>query len=193
MRVAVFASGRGSNLQALIIAQQRGRLETEIVAVASDRRRAGALQIASDAGIATVVLSQRDFDNRLAFDLEMFARVAAHRPDLIVLAGYMRIVDPAALATWSGPIINIHPSLLPKYPGLHTHERAITAGDVEHGASVHSVTAELDGGPVIAQTRLAIRPDDTPDSLAARLLPLEHELLIDVVCRLASAHIRSGD
>ena len=187
MRVAVFASGRGSNLQALIAAQQSGRLNGEIVVVASDRRRAGALQIAADAGIETVVLSQRDFDSRLAFDLALFKRVAEFQPDLIVLAGYMRIVDPAALIAWKGQIINIHPSLLPKYPGLDTHQRAIAAGDAEHGASVHYVTAELDGGPVIAQTRLSIHSTDTPETLAARLLPLEHQLLVDVVARLAKS------
>ena len=188
MRIAVLASGRGSNLKALIDAQCSGRLGAEIVVVASDKRRAGALQIAAEAGIETVVLSPRDFESRAAFDLALFARVAEYQPDLIVLAGYMRIVDPAALVAWQGRIINIHPSLLPKYPGLDTHQRAINAGDAEHGASVHYVTAELDGGPVIAQTRLAIQIDDTPESLAERLLPLEHELLVSTVAKLAGAH-----
>ncbi len=182
----MLASGRGSNLQALIDAQRSGRINVEIVVVASDKRRAGALQIAAEARIATVVLSPRDFESRAAFDLALFARVAEHQPDLMVLAGYMRIVDPAALVAWQGRIINIHPSLLPKYPGLDTHQRAINAGDTEHGASVHYVTAELDGGPVIAQTRLPIQTDDTPETLAARLLPLEHALLVSTVARLAA-------
>ena len=188
IRIAVLASGRGSNLKALIDAQGSGWIDAEIVVVASDKRRAGALQIAADAGIQTVVLSPRDFDSRKEFDLALFARVAEFQPDLIVLAGYMRIVDPAALAAWQGRIINIHPSLLPKYPGLDTHQRAIDSGDAEHGASVHYVTAELDGGPVIAQTRLPIESGDTPETLAARLLPLEHELLVSMVAKLAANH-----
>lgn len=186
MRVAVFASGRGSNLKALIDAQREGGLGAEVVVVASDKRRAGALQIAAEAGIDTVALSPRDFDSRRAFDLALFARVAGYQPDLIVLAGYMRIVDPAALVAWTGRIINIHPSLLPKYPGLDTHQRAIAAGDAEHGASVHYVTAELDAGPVIAQTRLSIHPTDTPETLAARLLPMEHQLLVTAVASIAA-------
>ena len=187
MRIAVLASGRGSNLKALIDAQRSGRLNAEIVVVASDKRRAGALQIAADAGIKTIALSPRDFDSRVAFDLALFARVAEYQPDLIVLAGYMRIVDRAALVAWPDRIINIHPSLLPKYPGLDTHQRAIDAGDAEHGASVHVVTADLDGGPVIAQTRLSIHSSDTPETLAARLLPLEHELLVSAVVKLAAS------
>lgn len=186
MRLAVLASGRGSNLKALVDAQRDGRLDAEVVVVASDKRRAGALQIATKAGIDTIALAPRDFESRVAFDLDLFSRVAEYKPDLIVLAGYMRIVDPAALAAWQGRIINIHPSLLPKYPGVDTHQRAIAAGDVDHGASVHYVTAEIDGGPVIAQTRLPIQPDDTPETLATRLLPLEHELLISTVAKLAA-------
>ena len=188
MRIAVLASGRGSNLQALIDAQRSHRINAEIVVVASDRHRAVALQIAAEARIDTVVLSPRDFDSRVAFDLALFARVAEYHPDLIVLAGYMRIVDPAALVAWQGRIINIHPSLLPKYPGLDTHQRAIDANDLEHGTSVHYVTAELDGGPVIAQTRLVIQANDTPETLAARLLPMEHELLVSTVAKLATVH-----
>ena len=186
MRIAVLASGRGSNLKALVDAQREGRLGAEVVVVASDKRRAGALQIAAEAGIDTVALSPRDFDSRRAFDLALFARVAGYQPDLIVLAGYMRIVDPAALVAWTGRIINIHPSLLPKYPGLDTHQRAIAAGDAEHGASVHYVTAELDAGKVIAQTRLSIHPTDTPETLAARLLPMEHQLLVTAVASIAA-------
>lgn len=185
MRIAVLASGRGSNLKALIDAQSCGRINTEIVVVASDKRHASALRIAAEAGIATILLSPRDFESRVAFDLALFARVGEYKPDLIVLAGYMRIVDPAALVAWQGRIINVHPSLLPKYPGLDTHQRAIDAGDSEHGASVHYVTAELDGGPVIAQTRMPIQAGETVESVAARLLPLEHELLVGTVAKLA--------
>lgn len=182
LRVAVLASGRGSNLQALIDAQREGRLgAAHIVVVGSDRRKAGALQIAHAADIATVVVDPRDYADRASFDLALFARIGEHQPDLIVLAGFMRILDPAAFAPWLGRLINIHPSLLPKYPGLHTHRRAINAGDAEHGATVHHVTAELDDGPPIAQARLPILAGDTPETLAARLLPLEHALLVRCV------------
>lgn len=189
LRVAVLASGRGSNLQALLDAQRDGRLAgAEIVVVGSDRGKAGALQIAERAGIPRELLKPRDYADRAAFDQALFARIAAHHPDLIVLAGFMRIIDPTAFAPWIGRMINIHPSLLPKYPGLHTHQRALDAGDREHGATVHHVTAELDGGPVIAQTRLSIQPGDSAESLAERLLPLEHALLVDCVRNLADGY-----
>lgn len=180
-RVAVLVSGRGSNLAALLEAVERGRLAAQIVGVFSDRPQAPALELARAAGIATHALRPRDFPDRLAFDRALFARVAEAAPDLIVLAGFMRILDPRAFAPWLGRIINIHPSLLPKYPGLDTHRRALQAGDAEHGASVHFVSAELDGGPVIARTALAVRRDDTAESLARRLLPLEHRLLVETV------------
>ena len=122
-----------------------------------------------------------------------FAQVTAWKPDLIVLAGYMRILTAAAITPWLGRIINIHPSLLPKYPGLHTHKRALRAGDSTHGASVHFVTAELDGGPVIAQARVDVQTGDTPEPLAARLLPHEHRLLVACVRALASRELRWSD
>lgn len=192
LRVAVLASGRGSNLQALLDARAAGRLPIEIVLVASDRSDALALRRAEAAGIATLALRPKAWPSRAEFDRELFARVAAHAPDLIVLAGYMRVIDGAALAPWHGRIVNIHPSLLPKYRGLHTHQRALEAGDHEHGASVHFVTAELDGGPVIAQARIDIRPGDTEDSLAARLLEQEHPLLVATVGLIAAGRLRLG-
>ena len=189
LRVAVLASGRGSNLQALIEAQQDGRLPIELVLVASDKAQALALRRAEAAGIATLALDPRAYAERAAFDAELFARIAAFSPALIVLAGFMRILDPLALAPWAGRIINIHPSLLPKYRGLHTHRRALEAGDPIHGASVHFVSAELDGGPVIAQATIPLLADDTPDALAERLLAKEHALLVASIGLIADGRI----
>lgn len=185
MRIAVLASGRGSNLQALIDARTRGELPIDIVVVASDRTRCAALKRASDAGIATIALNPRDFPDRPVFDRALFAALSNHRPDLVILAGFMRILDDNVVAGVSWPMINIHPSLLPKYPGLDTHARALTAGDNDHGASVHLVIPTLDSGPVIAQTRIAIAQGDTPDVLAQRLLPREHALLTATVRLIA--------
>jgi phosphoribosylglycinamide formyltransferase-1 len=185
LRIAVLASGRGSNLAALVVARNSGELPVDFVLVASDRRAAGALQVAKAANVPTLALDPRDYPDRQTFDIDLFKRIAANGAQLLVLAGFMRILDAEALAPWVGRMINIHPSLLPKYPGLHTHRRALEAGDGEHGASVHYVTAELDGGPVIAQTHMAIEPGDDERQLAARLLPLEHRLLTSVVAAVA--------
>jgi phosphoribosylglycinamide formyltransferase-1 len=192
-RIAVLASGRGSNLQALIDAQRAGALPIEIVLVASDKAAALALRRAEDAGIPTVALDPKSYPTRAAFDADLFGRIAASAPDLLVLAGFMRILDPAALAPWQGRTINIHPSLLPKYPGLHTHRRALEAGDAVHGASVHFVTAELDAGPTIAQASIEIRPEDTPETLAKRLLEREHRLLVASVEQIANRRIALRD
>jgi len=187
--VAVLASGRGSNLAALIDAQRSGRLPIEIVLVARAKAHAPALRLAEDAGLATLALDPAGYANRTDFDADLFARIAAHSPALIVLAGYMRILDAAVLAPWVGRIINIHPSLLPRYRGLRTHERAIAAGDATHGASVHYVTQELDGGPVIAQAEIPIAADATPATLAAQLLPHEHRMLAACVGLIAEQRV----
>ncbi|KAF1009787.1 MAG: Phosphoribosylglycinamide formyltransferase [Luteibacter sp.] len=185
LRVAALASGRGSNLAALIAA----RLPVEFVLVGSDKAKAGALTVAAEAGIPTVHVSPRDFADRVSFDRALFGKVAEAKPDLLVLAGYMRIIDASVVADWEGRAINIHPSLLPKYRGLHTHRQCLDAGDTEHGASVHFVTAELDGGPVIAQARIPVMPGDTEDALAERLLVEEHRLLPAVVKAIASGRL----
>lgn len=190
--VVVFASGRGSNFAALLAAQQRGELPIAIRALLSDKRTAPALLLAENAAVAAEAFAPREFADRASFDRAIFARAAQFSPDLIVLAGYMRMIDAGVIAPWVGKVINIHPSLLPKYPGLHTHARALQAGDRVHGASVHFVTAELDGGPVIAQARIEVRQDDTPESLAARLLPLEHRLLIATVDLFARGRVTLG-
>lgn len=186
LRVAALASGRGSNLAALIAA----RLPVEFVLVGSDKAKAGALTVAAEAGIPTVSLHPRDFASRADFDRALFGHVAASGADLLVLAGYMRIVDADVVAAWEGRAINVHPSLLPKYRGLHTHRQCLEAGDTEHGASVHFVTAELDGGPVVAQARIPVVPGDTELSLAERLLVEEHRLLPAVVGAIASGRLR---
>lgn len=190
--LAVLASGRGSNLVALLEARDAGRLPVEFALVAGDKADAPALRHAETHGIPTFALDPRGFATRRAFDEALFARVADSGAQLVVLAGYMRIIDADVTADWVGRMINIHPSLLPKYRGLHTHRRALRAGDAEHGASVHYVSAELDGGPVIAQVRIAVRADDDEETLAARLLPLEHQLLTACVAAIARGTVRES-
>jgi phosphoribosylglycinamide formyltransferase-1 len=191
--IAVLASGRGSNLAALIDAREAGDLPIAFTLVASDKADAPALRKAEAHGIATLALDPKTFASRRGFDEALFANVAASGAQLVVLAGYMRIIDAAVTAAWTGRMINIHPSLLPKYRGLHTHRRALKAGDAEHGASVHFVSAELDDGPVIAQVRIDARDGDTEDALAARLLPKEHRLLVACVDAIARGVVRELD
>ncbi len=191
--IAVLASGRGSNLAALIDAREAGTLPVNIVLVASDKADAPALRNAEAHGIPTFALDPKTFASRREFDEALFANVAASGARLVVLAGYMRIIDATVTAQWTGRVINIHPSLLPKYRGLHTHRRALKAGDPEHGASVHFVSAELDGGPVIAQARIDIHPGDTEDTLAARLLSKEHRLLTACVGAIARGEVQERD
>jgi phosphoribosylglycinamide formyltransferase-1 len=177
MKLVVLVSGRGSNLAALIEARAAGRLAVDFAAVVSDRADAPALEHARRAGIPVAAFALREYPDRLAFDRALFAAVDALQPALIVLAGYMRIISDEIVDAHTGRMINIHPSLLPAYQGLRTHERVLRAGDRVHGASVHFVGRELDGGPVIAQVRIAVEPGDDAQALAARLLPLEHLLL----------------
>ncbi|HET9033338.1 MAG TPA: phosphoribosylglycinamide formyltransferase [Dokdonella sp.] len=193
MRVVVLASGRGSNLEALIEAQRCGELPIRIVGVLSDKATARALDLARNHDIAAIHIDPRTFADRAAFDAALFSRITELEPELIVLAGFMRILTPQAIQPWLGRIINIHPSLLPLYPGLHTHRRALEAGDSRHGASVHFVTAELDGGPVIARTVIDVLADDSEESLALRLLAKEHHLLCSCVGLIASGQIGWSD
>ncbi len=183
-RIAILVSGRGSNLQALLDAIDEGRLDAEIVGVFSDRPGAAALERVAPA--LRWSRSARRFPDRATFDEALGDAVAASRPDWVVCAGYMRILGDAFIARFRGRLLNIHPSLLPKYRGLHTHARALEAGDTEHGASVHFVVPELDAGAVIAQTIIPVHAGDTPELLAARLLPREHALLVSVLA-LATA------
>lgn len=190
MRIAVLASGRGSNLQAILDATAAGALPAQVVGVFSDRPSAAALRRAADAGIPTWSASPRDFPDRLAFDLRLFEAVDACAPDLVVCAGYMRLLGDAVVAPRIGRLINIHPSLLPAFKGLHTHRQALDAGATVHGASVHYVTAELDGGPVIAQARVPVLAGDDEATLAARVLAREHPLLLRTLEWLAAGRVR---
>lgn len=183
-RIAVLASGQGSNLQAILDAIASGSLPAEVVGVFSDRPDAPALLRVSAA--LRWSLPAKSFPDRQAFDARLADAVAASQPDWVVCAGYMRILGEAFIDRFRGRLLNIHPSLLPKYRGLHTHRRALEAGDAEHGASVHLVVPELDAGAVIAQARIPIQAGDTPQTLAQRLLPREHALLLAVL-RLAVA------
>ena len=189
LRLAVLVSGRGSNLRALIDAVHGGRLRAEIVGVFSDRPECNAIALATQHGIPAVALRARDFASREAFDEALFDRIDAVQPDLIVCAGYIRIISDAAVQRFEGRMINVHPSLLPKYPGLDTHARALAAGDREHGASVHLVIPALDAGPVLAQARVAVRPDDNAETLARRVLAREHPLLVQSVAWLAERRV----
>src|SRR5512137_999683 len=174
LRVVVLVSGRGSNLQAIAAQADAGALPVRIEAVVSDRADAGALDWARDRGIPAAVLSPRDFADREAYGRALGDLVEGYTPQLVVLAGFMRILSDEFVLRFSGRMLNIHPSLLPRYPGLHTHRRALEAGDPEHGASVHFVTPELDGGPVVLQARVPVLPGDDEDTLAARVLREEH-------------------
>jgi phosphoribosylglycinamide formyltransferase-1 len=193
LRIVVLASGRGSNLQALIDAIADGSLAAEIVGVHSDKAGALALARAQEAGIPAQALAPKAFATRAEFDAALFARIAAQAPDLIVCAGYMRLIDAAAVDAWRGRMINIHPSLLPAFKGLRTHAQALAAGATEHGASVHFVTPDLDGGPVIAQVRVPVHADDDEPALAARVLAREHDLLVETVRWLAAGRVRLVD
>ncbi|HVI26198.1 MAG TPA: phosphoribosylglycinamide formyltransferase [Xanthomonadaceae bacterium] len=192
-RIAVLASGRGSNLQALLDASGSGALRARVVGVFSDKADAPALQRARDAGVRAESLSPRDFGSRLAFDQALFERVDAARPDLIVCAGYMRLISEAAIAPRAGRIVNIHPSLLPAFKGLKTHAQALAAGVPEHGASVHFVTPDLDGGPVIAQARVPVLAGDDAAALAARVLAREHPLLVATIGLFARGRVALVD
>lgn len=176
MKIAVLISGSGSNLQAFIDDAACGKLSAEIALVLSNRADAFGLQRAADAGIATVVVDHKAYEKREDFDRAMLDALAPHSVDLVILAGFMRILTPVFISTYSGRLLNIHPSLLPKYTGLHTHQRAIDAGDEWAGATVHFVTEELDGGPPIVQARVPILGDDNVESLAARVLEKEHRI-----------------
>jgi phosphoribosylglycinamide formyltransferase-1 len=190
-RIAVLASGRGSNLQAILQASATGKLDAEVVGVFSDKPDAAALQRVPPA--ARWSREAKAFASREAFDAELADAVAASRPDWIVCAGYMRILGEAFVQRFRGRLLNIHPSLLPKYRGLHTHARALQAGDSEHGASVHFVVPELDAGAVIMQARVPVLAGDTAETLATRVLQVEHPLLVAALQLAASGRIHEHD
>ena len=188
-RVAVLISGRGTNLGALIAAQDGSY---KIILVISNMENAGGLEKARAAGIATQVVPHGG-KSREAFDAELDAALRAAGAELVVLAGFMRILSDGFARAWEGRLINIHPSLLPAYRGTKVHERVIAAGEAESGASVHFVVPELDAGPVIAQARVPVEPGDTPESLATRILAVEHKLYPDALKLLAGGKVRLND
>lgn len=186
-RLAVLASGRGSNLQCLLDGITTGSLPAQIVGVFSDRIDAEALhKVAAPLRWAR---NPKDFSDRAAFDQALADAVAAVNPDWIICAGYMRILGAPFVERFNGRLVNIHPSLLPKYKGLHTHARALKAGEAEHGASVHFVVPELDAGTVIAQARVPVNAGDSAEGLAARVLQIEHPLLLETAKLLVSGRV----
>ena len=174
--VVVLLSGTGSNLQALIDSTRTGDSPARIAAVISNRSDAYGLQRARDAGIATRTLDHKAFEGREAFDSALVELIDAFNPKLVVLAGFMRILSADFVRHYAGRLLNIHPSLLPKYKGMHTHQRALDAGDSEHGCSVHFVTEELDGGPLVVQAVVPVESDDSAQTLAQRVHTQEHRI-----------------
>lgn len=188
--IVILISGRGSNMRAILEQAAHGDLGVDIRAVISNRPNAEGLTAATAAGITTATVDNRAFADRDSYDQALQAAIDAHQPALLVLAGFMRILTPAFVQHYQGRLINIHPSLLPAFRGLNTHQRALDAGATEHGASVHFVTEELDGGPVIAQSSVPVLHDDTAASLAARVLNIEHHLYPTVIGWIAAGRLR---
>ncbi|MCD5986949.1 phosphoribosylglycinamide formyltransferase [Pseudomonas sp. CDFA 553] len=174
--VVVLLSGTGGNLQAMIDSFKGGDHPARIRAVISNRADAFGLQRARDAGIDTSVLDHKDYDGREAFDAALIEVIDTYQPNLVVLAGFMRILTAGFVRHYQGRLLNIHPSLLPLYKGLHTHQRVLEAGDAEHGCTVHFVTEELDGGPLVVQSVISVEPNDTPSTLAQRVHVQEHHI-----------------
>ncbi|WP_281211503.1 phosphoribosylglycinamide formyltransferase [Pseudomonas fulva] len=191
--VVVLLSGSGSNLQALIDSSAIPDSAVRIGAVISNRADAYGLQRAAAAGIETAVLDHTEFEGREAFDAALVACIDGFAPDLVVLAGFMRILSGGFVRHYQGRLLNIHPSLLPRYKGLHTHRRALEAGDAEHGCSVHFVTEELDGGPLVVQAVVPMAPDDTVQSLAQRVHAQEHVIYPMAVHWFANGRLRLGE
>lgn len=189
-RVAVLISGSGSNLQALIDGCQAGELPIELVAVISNRPGVLGLERAAKANIATEVLDHKGFADRESFDRALMETIDQHRPDLVVLAGFMRILTPEFTQHYLGRMLNIHPSLLPKFQGLHTHQRALDAGESRHGVTVHFVTAELDGGPAIVQASVPVLAGDDAATLAKRVQRQEHIIYPLAVKWFAEGNLR---
>ncbi len=189
-RIVALISGSGSNLQALIDACENGQIHGNIVAVISNKPDAYGLERATKHGISAETLVHNTFGNREAFDTSLTRLIDTHQPDLLVLAGFMRILSPDFVSHYQGKLLNIHPSLLPAYKGLHTHQRALDDGATIHGASVHFVSAELDGGPVIMQAQVEVQPEDDANSLAARVLIKEHIIYPQVVKWFCAERLR---
>ncbi len=189
MKVVILISGRGSNMQALLEAG----LPVEFACVISNMAEAKGLEIAAAHGVPTRVLSHRDYPDRAAFDTAMAAEIDRHAPDLVILAGFMRVLSAAFVLHYERRLINIHPALLPAFPGLDTHARALAAGVRLHGCTVHFVTQEVDSGPILAQAAVPVRPDDTQESLGMRVLHQEHLLFPMAIRWLAEGRASLGE
>ena len=192
-RIVILISGRGSNMQAMLKVAAAEHWPVHIAAVISNQPNAAGLDVARAAGIATSAINHRDYPDREQFDAALAELIDQHSPDLIVLAGFMRILTPGFVNRFFGRLINIHPSLLPSFPGLRTHQQAIDAGVKVHGATVHFVTAELDHGPIISQATVPVLDDDTEDTLAARVLEQEHRIYPQAVRDLMSDTLKLVD
>ncbi|RRZ90995.1 phosphoribosylglycinamide formyltransferase [Erwinia sp. 198] len=192
-RLVVLVSGQGSNLQSILDACRQGRIHGSVAAVFSNKADAYGLTRAREAGVPAHALAAAQFADRDAFDRQLMLEIDAYAPDLVILAGYMRILSADFVARYAGRMLNIHPSLLPKYPGLHTHRQAIENGDEEHGTSVHFVTEELDGGPVILQAKVPVFSGDTIDEVAARVQHQEHAIYPLVVGWFADGRLKMQD
>jgi phosphoribosylglycinamide formyltransferase-1 len=189
-RVAILISGGGSNMVALVRSMTGDHPARPVLVLSNDPGAAG-LSRAEALGVPTAAVDHRPFGgDRAAFEAVLQDALAPHAPDILCLAGFMRILSPGFVRAWSGRMLNIHPSLLPLYPGLHTHARALAAGDREHGCTVHEVTETLDDGPILGQARVPVHPGDTPDTLAARVLAEEHRLYPAVLRRYAQGDRR---
>ena len=185
VKTAVLISGNGSNLQAIIDAATAPNYPAEIAFVLSNKADAFGLTRAAKAGIETLVIEHRDYQEREAFDAAMDSALSARRIELVVMAGFMRILSDEFVLRWQGKLINIHPSLLPNYKGMHTHQRVLDAGDAQHGATVHWVIPELDAGEIITQSSLDVLPGDTAESLQQRVHALEHQLYPKALAQVA--------
>jgi phosphoribosylglycinamide formyltransferase 1 len=192
LKLGVLVSGRGSNLQALINACAAPDFPAHIVLVISNKADAQGLEHARMAGIVTQVISHNDYISREDFDARITEALLAANVELVCLAGFMRILSAQFVQAWHGRLINMHPSLLPRFKGLHTHERAIEAGCKTHGCTVHFVETELDAGPIILQSVVDVKQDDTPDTLGARVLEQEHQLYPKAVRHIAHLMSQSG-
>jgi len=193
LKAAILVSGSGTNLQSFIDQVADKRLDLEIVLVFSSRKDAYGLTRASSAGIQTACIEHGDYEDRELFDRAVAAKLDESEPELIILAGFMRILSPWFVRRYAGRILNIHPALLPRYPGLNTHVRVLEAGDEQHGSTVHFVTEELDGGPGILAGRIAVKPGETADELQARVLAVEHQIYPQAAQLFADGRMRLKD
>jgi phosphoribosylglycinamide formyltransferase-1 len=190
LRVAILISGRGSNMAAIARACAAGNIDAEVVAVIADQAGAPGIALAETMGLPTRIIPASHYPDRDAFEAALEEALRASRAQLVALAGFMRILSAAFVQRYQGRMLNIHPSLLPNYRGLNTHRRVLAAGDAEHGVSVHFVSAELDAGPIICQARLPVRPEDTEESLTARIHTLEHRIYPGVIGLIAAGRLR---